>query len=142
MKETTERYVKAMAEALESKKGQDIQVLKVSELDLAHRVFFVICTATSTTQVKALADEVEFRLKKDFEVAPHHIEGHDSASWILLDYGFALVHVFLESARNVRRDWKSSGRDAAPGRTTSLPCKSTRKCLQFCLMGDHIIGKI
>ena len=98
MKETTERYVKAMAEALESKKGQDIEVLKVSELTSLTE-YFVICTATSTTQVKALADEVEFRLKKDFEVAPHHIEGHDSASWILLDYGFALVHVFLESAR-------------------------------------------
>ena len=118
MKETTERYVKAMAEALESKKGQDIEVLKVSELTSLTE-YFVICNATSTTQVKALADEVEFRLKKDFEVAPHHIEGHDSASWILLDYGFALVHVFLESARTfygLEKLWK----DAAPVDITTL----------------------
>ncbi|MDO5547681.1 MAG: ribosome silencing factor [Eubacteriales bacterium] len=118
MKETTERYVKVIADALESKKGQDIQVLKVAELT-ALTEYFVICTATSTTQVKALADEVEYRLKKDYEVAPHHIEGHDSASWILLDYGFALVHVFLESARTfygLEKLWK----DAIPVDVESL----------------------
>lgn len=118
MKETTERYIKGITDALESKKGQDIAVLKVEELTSLTE-YFVICTATSTTQVKALADEVEYRLKKDYEVAPHHIEGHDSASWILLDYGFALVHVFLESARTfygLEKLWK----DATPVDIKSL----------------------
>ena len=71
----------------------------------------MICAATSTTQVKALADEVEFRLKTDYGVTPHHVEGHDSASWILLDYGFALIHVFLESARDfysLEKLWKDA----------------------------------
>ncbi len=118
MSVTNETYVKAMAEALDSKKGMDIEILKVAELtSLAE--YFVICTATSTTQVKTLADEVEFRLKHEYDVAPHHVEGHDSASWILLDYGFALVHVFLESARNfygLEKLWK----DAIPVDVESL----------------------
>lgn len=103
-------YIKAIVDALDSKKGLDVQVLKVAELT-ALTEYFVICTATSTTQVKALADEVEYRLKTDLELMPHHIEGHDSASWILLDYGFVIVHVFLEEARNfygLEKLWKDA----------------------------------
>ena len=103
-------YIKAIVNALENKKGQDVQVLKVADLT-ALTEYFVICTATSTTQVKALSDEVEFRLKTDLDLMPHHIEGHDSASWILLDYGFVIVHVFLEEARSfysLEKLWKDA----------------------------------
>lgn len=106
----TKTYIKAAVDAMDSKKGMDIQVLKVADLTTIAE-YFVICAATSTTQVKALADEVEFRLKTDHGVMPHHVEGHDSASWILLDYGFALVHVFLESARDfysLEKLWKDA----------------------------------
>lgn len=112
MDHNTETYIKAAVQALDSKRGQDIQVLKVADLTTLAECF-VLCTATSTTQVKTLADEVEFRLKTDYGVLPHHIEGHDSASWILLDYGFALVHVFLESARSfysLEKLWKDAVR--------------------------------
>ena len=87
----TRTYVKAMVQALDSKRGEDIQVLKVGDLT-------------------SIAD-VEFRLKTDYNVVPHHVEGHDSASWILIDYGFALVHVFLESARefySLEKLWKDA----------------------------------
>lgn len=110
MSNDTKAYVKAMVQALDSKRGEDIQVLRVADLTSIAE-YFVICTANSTTQVKTLADEVEFRLKKDHEVVPHHIEGHDSASWILMDYGFALVHVFLDSAREfygLEKLWKDA----------------------------------
>ena len=99
---TTETYIKAAVQALDSKRGQDIQVLKVADLTTIAE-YFVIC--------KTLADEVEFRLKTDYGILPHHVEGHDSASWILLDYGFALVHVFLESARSfysLEKLWKDA----------------------------------
>lgn len=107
---STETYVKAAVKALDSKRGQDIQILKVADIT-ALTEYFVICTASSTTQVKTLADEVEFRLKTDYGIMPHHIEGHDSASWILMDYGFALIHVFLEDARNfysLEKLWKDA----------------------------------
>lgn len=106
----TRTYVKAAVRALDSKRGEDIQVLKVGDLTTLAE-YFVICAATSTTQVKTLADEVEFRLKTDYGVVPHHIEGHDSASWILIDYGFALVHVFLQEARDfygLEKLWKDA----------------------------------
>lgn len=108
----TKTYVRAAVHALDSKRGEDIQVLRVGELTTLAE-YFIICAATSTTQVKTLADEVEFRLKTDYGVVPHHVEGHDSARWILMDYGFALVHVFLEEARSfygLEKLWKDAVR--------------------------------
>lgn len=61
--------------------------------------YFVIATGTSNTQVKALADEVEYRLKEK-GVAPGHIEGYNSNSWVLLDYGSVVVHVFTQESRS------------------------------------------
>ncbi len=112
MSATIETQIKAMVKALDDKRGTDIEVLKVADLTSLTE-YFVIATASATTQVKAMADEVEFVLKHDYDLAPHHIEGHDSARWILLDYGFAVVHVFLEEARDfygLEKLWK----DATP----------------------------
>ncbi len=58
----------------------------------------MIATGTSTTHVKALADEAEIKLK-EVDVLPHHIEGSRYNSWILLDYGEVIVHVFSEESR-------------------------------------------
>ncbi len=94
--------VKYACEALLERKGHDVEVLHIEKLT-ALTEYFVICTATSTTQVKALADSVEFHLKHDHNVMPHHIEGFESSSWILLDYGSMLVHVFLPETRDFYR---------------------------------------
>ena len=70
--------------------------------------YFVIATGTSSTHVKALADEVEFQLKQQ-GVAPDHTEGYRSNSWILLDYGNVIIHVFYGETRefyDLRRLWK------------------------------------
>ena len=71
--------------------------------------YFVICSASSTTQVKALADNVEWHLKYDHDEMPHHTEGYESAQWMLLDYGCAVLHVFMPEARkfyNLENLWK------------------------------------
>ncbi len=60
--------------------------------------YFVIATGTSTTHVKSLADEVEFKLKES-GCEPAHTEGYRSNSWILLDYLGVVVHVFTPEAR-------------------------------------------
>ncbi len=83
--------------ALDSKKAKDIKVLKIDELTILAN-YFVIASATSTTQVKALADEVEYQLGLK-GVQPKGIEGYQSKSWIVLDYIDVIVHVFLESER-------------------------------------------
>ncbi len=96
------QQVKYICEALLERKGHEIEVLRVEELTTLAE-YFVICSATSTTQVKALADSVEFHLKHDHEIMPHHIEGFESSSWILLDYGGVLVHIFLPETRDFYR---------------------------------------
>ena len=80
---TAKETVKAICEALIEKKAQGIEVLHVERLTELTE-YFVICSASSTTQVKALADNVEWHLKYDHDEMPHHTEGYESAQWMLL----------------------------------------------------------
>ena len=99
------------AKALDEKKGGDIAAIEITEqTTLAD--YFVLCTATSTTQIKALADVCETALK-DAGEPPHHVEGHRGGTWILLDFSSVVVHIFNEEARefyDLERLWS----DAAP----------------------------
>ena len=94
---TPKELALAAARALDSKKGIDIKVLETGHLTTLAD-YFVICTATSTTQVKALSDACEAALKAAGE-PPHHIEGHQGGTWVLLDFSSVVVHVFMEEAR-------------------------------------------
>ena len=97
--------------ALSDKKGRDLKVLDTAgQTTLAE--YFIICSGTSNTQVRALADAVEEALSKAGE-EPHHIEGHRGGLWTLLDYSAVVVHVFTEEGRefyDLERLWS----DAAP----------------------------
>ena len=84
--------------ALDSKKAKNITALKVDDLTILAN-YFVIASASSTTQVKALADEVEYQLGEK-GVKPKGIEGYQSKEWIVLDYYDIIVHVFLEETRD------------------------------------------
>jgi len=98
-----------LAKALDSKKGEDIQVLKTGELTTLAE-YFVICTATSTTQIKALADICEKVLKEKGE-PPHHVEGHRGGTWVLMDFSAVIVHIFNDEARkfyDLERLWKDA----------------------------------
>lgn len=85
------------AKALSSKKGLDIQVIEISDISVLAD-YMVIATGTSTTHVKALADEVEYRLD-EAGISVSHIEGYRSNTWILLDYIDVIVNVFSDEAR-------------------------------------------
>ena len=86
------------AKAISSKKGLDIQVINISEISVIAD-YMVIATGTSSTHVKALANEVEYLLDKN-GISVSHIEGYRSDTWILLDYVDVLVHVFSDEARD------------------------------------------
>lgn len=88
--------LKIAANALNSKKAREISAVKISELTVLTD-YFLICTATSSTHVRALADEVEEKFK-EAGVLPHHIEGK-TTGWIVLDYGSVIVHVFSRDQR-------------------------------------------
>lgn len=106
---TPKEMALAIAEALDSKKGQDIKVLETGALTTLAD-YFVICTASSTTQIKALADECEKSMKEREEL-PHHIEGHRGGTWVLLDYSSVVVHLFMDEARqfyDLERLWSDA----------------------------------
>lgn len=95
--------------ALDDKKGKDLRVLYTADqTTLAD--YFVICTGTSNTQVRALSEAVEEALSKAGE-EPHHIEGHRGGQWTLLDYSAVVVHVFTEEGRafyDLERLWSDA----------------------------------
>ena len=86
-----------LAKALDSKKGNEIKVLKTQDLTTLAD-YFVICTATSNTQVKAMSDACEEAMEKNGERV-HHIEGHRDGTWLLLDFSDVVVHVFTDETR-------------------------------------------
>lgn len=107
---TPKEIAAVAARALDSKKAVDLEIINVSELTTLGD-YLVIASGTSTTQVKALADEVEEKLSEQ-GVEPHHIEGR-TTSWILLDYTSVMVHVFHTEARNfyaLERMWADGER--------------------------------
>lgn len=94
---TPKEIAKAAVTALEEKKGSDIKVLETTKLTTLAD-YFILCTATSTTHLKTLSDETEKALKNLGEM-PHHIEGYRSGSWVLMDFGCVVIHLFLQEAR-------------------------------------------
>ena len=88
--------LKTAANAANGKKAKDMSAIKVSDLTVLCE-YFLICTATSSTHVRALADEVEEKLE-EAGVKPHHIEGR-TTGWIVLDYGSVIVHIFSRNDR-------------------------------------------
>ena len=86
-----------LAKALDCKKGMEIKVLKTEELTTLAD-YFVICTASSTTQIKALSDVCEEAMERNGERV-HHIEGHRGGTWVLMDFSSVVVHIFMDEAR-------------------------------------------
>ncbi len=82
---------------LDNKKAKDIKVLKVTGLTLLAD-YFVICSATSTTQVKALGDTLEETIEKAGEQLLKK-EGKQGLNWILMDYSDVIVHIFYQETR-------------------------------------------
>lgn len=87
-----------MVRVLDAKRAQDIKLLYVENRTIIAD-YFVLCTGTSTTQVSALSEEVEYRLSQ-YNIAPLHTEGKRGDTWILTDYGSVLLHVFSAQQRD------------------------------------------
>jgi ribosome-associated protein len=85
------------AEAADDKKAFDILILDLRGITFISD-YFVICSATNTTQVSAIADGIGQNLAR-IGIHPSHIEGEAEASWVLMDYGDVVVHIFDEQTR-------------------------------------------
>lgn len=82
---------------LDAKKAKNIKLLHV-EKQTVIADYFIICSGNSRTQIKSLADEVEYKMTEQ-GIEPLHVEGGRGDSWILLDYGSVIVHVFGNDTR-------------------------------------------
>jgi len=95
----TRRMVLAAAEACEDKKADDTRILELDTLDAGFTDFFLISSGSNERQTQAIADEVEMRLKRDFQTYPNSVEGRRQGEWILMDYVDFVVHIFLTEKR-------------------------------------------
>ena len=90
-----------MARVVSAKKAHDVVALDMSEA-ITYTDYFLICSGTSTRQTKALAEELQRRMRER-GVRPARVEGEREAEWILLDYLDVVVHVFTPAARDFYR---------------------------------------
>ena len=90
-------------EAIQDKKGRDITILDMSNVDGAPTGQFIICTGKSTTQVSSIADNVREEVQKKKGEKPINYDGYRNSQWIVIDYGDVMVHVFLPEFREFYR---------------------------------------
>jgi len=93
------KIFKSIIKAIQEKKGENILSLDLRQIPEAVADFFVICQATSATQVKAIADFVEEKVKKDCGELPYRDEGRHALHWVLIDYINIVIHIMLPETR-------------------------------------------
>lgn len=93
------RILKLIIRAIQEKKGEKIVSLDLRKIPEAISDYFIICEATSTVQVKAIADFIEETIKKETGEIPYHHEGYQQMHWILIDYINIVVHIMQPDAR-------------------------------------------
>ena len=86
-----------IAHILDCKRGHDVKVIHVEDKTVIAD-YFVLATANSSTHIKSLIGEVEYRLNLR-GVDAHHVEGRDNGAWVIADYLSVIVHVFSREAR-------------------------------------------
>jgi ribosome-associated protein len=89
----------AAAAAAEDKKAEDIRILALDPAESGLTDYFLICNGTNDRQNVAITDEIEIRLKRDFNTYPNSVEGRRQGEWILMDYVDFIVHVFSGEKR-------------------------------------------
>ena len=96
------------AKALDEKKGKEISAIEIADLTTIAD-YFVLASGTSNTQINALSGAVEKALKEQAGEEPLRREGYRDGTWVLLDYGCVVVHIFSQEARefySLERLWK------------------------------------
>ena len=96
--EGSEQLALRIAEAASDRKGGDIVVLRVSDVSYLAD-YFVIVTGFSRVQVRAIAQGIKDKTEEELQRSPLRMEGQADATWIVLDYGDALVHVLMPRER-------------------------------------------
>ena len=114
MENISKEMAKLAIKALEDKKAEDIRVIDISEVSVVAD-YFIIADGTNTSQIQALADNVEETLGRA-GYPLKQVEGYTTANWILMDFSDIIIHIFDKENRlfyNLERIWRD-GKDIAP----------------------------
>lgn len=98
-KRDTYNLTTCIIDAIQGKKGTGISVLDLSAIEGASAPTFIICSGKTPTQVSAIADSIEETVKEKAKERPVNIHGNRNAQWIIIDYGYVMVHVFVPDIR-------------------------------------------
>lgn len=97
------KLFKTVIKAIQDKKGENIISLDLKNIPEAVADFFIICEATSTTQVKAISDYIEVLVKDELGETPYKHEGFQALQWVLIDYVNIVIHVMQPDTRKFYR---------------------------------------
>ncbi len=95
----TMQLLSVAADACDSRKAEDIQILALDPAESALTDYFLICSGTNERQNVAISDEIEHRLKQEFNTYPNSVEGRRQGEWVLMDYVDFVVHIFMPEKR-------------------------------------------
>jgi ribosome-associated protein len=93
------KIFKAIVNAIQEKKGEKIISLDLRKIPEAVSDFFIICEVNNSTQLKAIADHVEYEVKDKCDESPYRHEGRQGLQWVLIDYINVVVHVMMAEQR-------------------------------------------
>lgn len=90
-----------IVEAIQDKKGKGITIMDMSSIESAPAHEFIICEGRNPQQVAAIADNVREELLEKSGIKPYNYDGYRNSTWIVIDYGSTLVHVFIPEERDM-----------------------------------------
>lgn len=96
----TSVLIESIKEGIQEKKGKEIVIADLTEIEDAICNYFVICQGNSPSQVAAIVDSIKETVRKQADEKPFAVDGLRNAEWVALDYADVLVHVFLPEVRN------------------------------------------
>ncbi len=94
------KLLKAIIKAIQEKKGEHIVSLDLRKIPEAAADFFIICEATSSTQVRAIAEHIDMQIKENCNETPYRKEGLQTSQWALIDYINIVVNIMQPAIRN------------------------------------------
>ena len=98
-KESVKELHDLIIEAMQDRKGSKITDINLEVLETAPARRFIICEGKSTTQVSAIADNIQDEVREKSGRKPYHTDGYRNSQWIIIDYGDIMAHVFIPEAR-------------------------------------------
>lgn len=103
--------VEIAIKGIEGKKGKDITIIDLRNIEGSLFDYYVICTGNSPSHVDSITESVDQEIKKATGLNPKRVEGLQNCQWVLLDYFDVIIHVMLEETRkfySIEQMWKDA----------------------------------